>query len=72
MYKLIFESDYYKDDLLEVIARNRNVNLNKIKNPSAGDIIHYSKLHKMQNAIKATMHYRKRGARVGIVIDSDT
>jgi len=73
MYKLISESDYYKEDLLEVVARNRNKDLNKIKNPSINDIIHHSKLNKMDKVVNAIVTFGKReSSEVGIVVDSDT
>jgi len=71
MYKLITQSNYYKEDLLEVIARNREKDLNKIKNPSISETIHYSNLCKIENAVNATLHYSKKYTKVGIVVDSD-
>lgn len=72
MYKLISESDYYKEDLLEVVARNRNKDLNKIKNPSINDIIHYSKLNKIDKVVNAIITFGKReSSEVGIEVDSD-
>lgn len=73
-YKLISPSNYFTEkDLLETVCRNREVDINIIKNPSLKSIINPLKLERMQKAIGIVMTYRNFGGkfRVGIVVDSD-
>jgi len=73
IYKLKSPSNYFENDLLEVVAKNRNADLHKIKNPSKDDVIHYSKLLRIDKVVNAVRVFSKReSSKVGVVVDSDT
>lgn len=72
IYKLKSNSNYFEEDLLEVLARHRNVDLDLIKNPSEKSVIHYSKLENLQKAVEITNNfYQYNDVIVGIIVDSD-
>lgn len=72
MYKLISPSNYFTENLLEVICRNRKVDINKIKNPSIDDVIDSTKLVNMDKLINVFRVFgQQKEVEVGIVIDSD-
>lgn len=71
MYKLISQSDYFNDDLLQVVCRNRKVDINQIKNPSENSTIHYSNLQRLGRAVEVVSAFRRKESRVGIIVDSD-
>lgn len=71
MYKLISPSNYFEDDLLKVVCRNRKVDLEQIKNPSINNTVHHSNLQRLRNAVNVVSAFSRKESRVGIVVDSD-
>lgn len=76
MYKLISPSNYLAEDILEVVCRNRGLNIQEIKNPSADSIIHYSCLLNIDRAVNVIAHFKElaksTAIKVGFIADSDT
>lgn len=76
MFQLISPSSYFTDDLLEVVCRNRGVDINLIKNPSADNVIDAYKLEKMVKAVHIFKQYYsftigEHKINLGIIVDSD-
>lgn len=73
MYKLVSPANIFLDDILEVVCRNRGIkNIEKIKNPSPNDLIHYSKLINIDKAVKIFNEYAKfDNVDIGIICDTD-
>jgi len=71
-YKLISKSNYFTENLLEVICRNRKVDINKIKNPSINDTVEPTKLVNMDKLMNVFRVYgQQKEVEVGLVVDSD-
>lgn len=72
MYKPISNSNYFTENLLEVVCRNRKADINKIKNPSVNDVIEPSKLVNMDKLVNVFRVFgQQKETEVGIVVDSD-
>lgn len=73
MYKLISQSNYFEDDLFEVVCKNRGIkDIAFIKNPTNKHNGHYSQLARMDKAINIVSYFRGReSSEIGIVVDSD-
>lgn len=76
MFKLISPSNYFEDDLLERVCKNRKVDINKIKEPSIDDTIPYSCLDLLSRAVSIFKVYIEAAqaetiVKVGIIVDSD-
>lgn len=72
-YSLISQSNYFIDNLLDVVMRNRGIKCpDKIKNPSAKDVIHYSKLKNIDKLISVfDVYVQRESSELGIIVDSD-
>lgn len=75
MYKLISPSNYFVEDILPVVCRNRKVDINLIKNPSAESIISYTLLDKIDKAVAVFLHFNElaktQSIKIGLIVDSD-
>lgn len=72
MYKLRSLANPFTDDILEVVCNNRGVNKDKILNHNFEDVIHYSHLKNIKEALKLFNDISKlETSEVGIVVDSD-
>lgn len=76
MYKLITPSNFFEDDLLERVCKNRKVDINKIKNPTVDDIIPFNYLDMLDRAVAifgAYISSARAGSpvKIGMIVDSD-
>lgn len=73
MYKLKSPSNIFIDDILEVVCRNRGIqDIDKIKNPSPNDVIHYSRLVNIDKAVEVFSKYAQLDEiEIGMIVDSD-
>jgi len=74
MYKLISTADVFqKDSFIDTVIKNRGIeNKERFLNPSADDLIHYSKLVNIDKAVEVfKKHIQKENPKIAIIVDSD-
>lgn len=72
IYKLIGKNDLWNGNGLKTILENRGIeDMERFLNPSADDVIHYSKLKNMNEAVEMLDKHLEKASDFVVVVDSD-